>query len=76
MKIISVNVGGVRTVEWDGNTVRTGIYKEPVPGRVRVGRLNLEEATGRRTFTSRAGRTRPSTSTRRSTTRFGKANSV
>ena len=42
MKIISVNVGGVRTVEWDGQQVATGIFKAPVEGRARVGKLNLE----------------------------------
>lgn len=42
MKIISVNVSGVRMVEWDGQQVATGIFKAPVEGRVRVGRLNLE----------------------------------
>ena len=42
MKIISVNVGPVRTFNWDGQEVTTAIYKEPVEGRVRVGRLVLE----------------------------------
>ncbi len=42
MKIISVNVSGVRMVEWDGQQVATGIFKAPVEGRARVGRLNLE----------------------------------
>ena len=41
-RLISVNVGLPRTVEWRGRTVRTGIWKQPVQGRRRVGRLNVE----------------------------------
>jgi ferredoxin-NADP reductase/MOSC domain-containing protein YiiM len=37
-----VNVGLPREIEWKGPVVRTGIWKEPVHGRCRVGRLNLE----------------------------------
>src|SRR2546422_2507307 len=42
MKVVSINVGLPREVEWRGKTVRTSIFKEPVPGRVRVERLNVE----------------------------------
>jgi MOSC domain-containing protein YiiM len=35
-------VGLPREVEWRGKTVRTSIFKEPVTGRVRVERLNVE----------------------------------
>lgn len=42
MKLLSVNVGLPREVEAGGRTVRTSIWKSPVPGRVRVGRLNLD----------------------------------
>ena len=42
MKIISVNVGRPRLVEWRGHTIKTSIWKSPVEGRVRVGRENLE----------------------------------
>jgi MOSC domain-containing protein YiiM len=38
----SVNVGLPRDVLWKGRVVRTGIFKEPVAGRVAVRRLNLE----------------------------------
>jgi len=31
-----------RDIEWKGRTVHTGIWKSPVGGRCRVGRLNLE----------------------------------
>ena len=42
MKLVSVNVGMPRDVDWRGQNVRTSIFKEPVSGRVRVLRLNLE----------------------------------
>ena len=42
MKLVSVNVGGPREVEWRGRKVRTSIWKTAVEGRVRVNRLNLE----------------------------------
>src|SRR5436309_13543575 len=42
MQIISINVGLPREVEWRNEIVRTSIYKEPVTGRVRVDRLNID----------------------------------
>lgn len=42
MKVVSVNVGLPREVPWHGKTVLTSIYKAPVPGPVRVKRLNVE----------------------------------
>jgi MOSC domain-containing protein YiiM len=42
LKLISVNVGRPRTVEWRGRRVRSAIWKAPVAGPVRVTRLNLE----------------------------------
>lgn len=42
MKLLSVNVGLPREVEWHGRKVRTSIWKSPKEGRVRVARLNLE----------------------------------
>ena len=41
-RLLSVNVGLPRDVEWNGRVVHTGIWKEPVRGRCGVGRLNLE----------------------------------
>ncbi|WP_407176539.1 MOSC domain-containing protein [Bradyrhizobium sp. STM 3562] len=41
-RLLSVNVGLPRDIEWKGRTVHTGIWKNPVRGRRRVGRLNLE----------------------------------
>ena len=42
MKLVSVNAGLPRQVDWRGRSVRTSIWKAAVPGRVRVDRLNLE----------------------------------
>ncbi len=42
MKVVSVNVGLPRDVEWHGRRVRTSIWKEPVTGTVRVTTLNID----------------------------------
>jgi MOSC domain-containing protein YiiM len=42
MKLISINVGLPRDVNWRGKTVRTSIWKSPVEGRVSVSKLNLD----------------------------------
>lgn len=41
-RLISVNVGLPRDVEWKGKTVRTAIWKQPVEGRRMVRRLNID----------------------------------
>ncbi|SOE86836.1 MOSC domain-containing protein [Burkholderia sp. YR290] len=41
-RLLSVNVGFPRDIEWKGRTVHTGIWKNPVSGRCRAGRLNLD----------------------------------
>ena len=41
MKLVSINVGGPREIEWGGRLVRTSIFKDPVVGPVHVGKLNL-----------------------------------
>lgn len=41
MRIISVNVGLPHKVPYRGRSISTGIYKEPVEGRIKVHRLNL-----------------------------------
>jgi len=41
IKLISVNCGLPRQVLWHGRSVTTGIYKEPVSGRVALRKLNL-----------------------------------
>ncbi|RCJ40825.1 molybdenum cofactor biosysynthesis protein [Nostoc minutum NIES-26] len=42
MQVISINVGLPREVLWKGKTVTTGIFKEPVEGRVMMRSLNLD----------------------------------
>ena len=42
MKVLSVNVGKPKTVEYEGRHVRTAIWKYPVSGTVIVGELNLD----------------------------------
>jgi MOSC domain-containing protein YiiM len=42
VKILSVQVGRPRSVSFDGRIARTGIYKSPVHGPVKVATLNLE----------------------------------
>jgi len=42
MKLLSVNVGLPREVEWDGRMIQTSIFKAPVSGRVHVRKLNLD----------------------------------
>src|SRR6185436_8823626 len=38
----AVNVGLPQDIQWRGETVRTGVWKRPVEGRVAARRLNLE----------------------------------
>jgi MOSC domain-containing protein YiiM len=42
MKLVSVNVGLPREVLYKGKTVKTGIFKRPVAGRIRLRTLNLD----------------------------------
>jgi MOSC domain-containing protein YiiM len=42
VRLVSVNVGLPRDVDWHGRVVRTSIWKSPVRGPVRVTSLNLE----------------------------------
>ncbi|MFI7068154.1 MOSC domain-containing protein [Kribbella sp. NPDC050124] len=41
MRLVSVNVGKPRTIAWRGQQVRSAIWKEPVPDRRWVDRLNV-----------------------------------
>src|SRR5437868_4153833 len=41
MKLVSVNTGLPRNVTWHGRNVTTGIFKQPVQGRVALRKLNL-----------------------------------
>ena len=41
-RLLSVNVGLPRDIPWNGKTVRTSIWKDPVQGRRMVRRLNVD----------------------------------
>ena len=41
-RLVSVNVGLPRDIEWHGQTVHTAVWKEPVEGRRMVRRLNID----------------------------------
>jgi ferredoxin-NADP reductase/MOSC domain-containing protein YiiM len=41
-RLVSVNVGMPKNVQWRGKTVHTGIWKTPVEGPVMVRRLNID----------------------------------
>jgi len=41
MKLLSVNVGLPRDIEWRGKVVRTSIFKSTVSGPIRLTKLNL-----------------------------------
>ena len=40
--LVSVNVGMPKNVPWHGKNVYTGVFKDPVSGHRRVGKLNIE----------------------------------
>jgi MOSC domain-containing protein YiiM len=42
MKIISVNIGLPKEIFHEGRLIRTGIFKQPADGRLRVTALNLD----------------------------------
>jgi MOSC domain-containing protein YiiM len=42
LRVVAVSVAVARTVPWGQRRVRTGIFKEPVAGKVNVKRLGLE----------------------------------
>jgi len=44
-RVVSVNVGPPRNVLWNSHNVVTGIFKEPVAGRVRISTLGLDGDT-------------------------------
>lgn len=41
-RLVSVNVGGPRELEWEGKTVRTAIWKDAVEGPRMVRRINID----------------------------------
>ena len=40
-RVLSVNVGSVRTLEWRGRAITTGIWKQPVSGRIALRGVNF-----------------------------------
>ena len=42
MKVISINISEPRVVAVGRKQVETGIFKTPVPGHLKVGKLNLQ----------------------------------
>ena len=57
MKLASLNLGLPREVVWHGHPVITGIFKQPVAGRVVLRKLNLDgdrQAVVRRPVWSRS----------------------
>jgi MOSC domain-containing protein YiiM len=42
MRLMSVNIGMPRTITLDGRPVRTGIFKEPRAGRIKIHALGIE----------------------------------
>lgn len=40
-RVVSVNVGAIRQVEWEGEIISTGIWKNPVEGRVALRGVNF-----------------------------------
>ena len=42
MKLISLNVGLPREIAWEGKTITTGIFKQPITGPAMVRTLNLD----------------------------------
>lgn len=42
LKLLSLNVGLPTQVTFEGQLITTGIFKEPIPGRIRLRKLNLE----------------------------------
>lgn len=41
-RVLRISVSKPKVVEWNGRLVATGIFKEPVEGKVKVGKLNLD----------------------------------
>lgn len=41
-RLVSLNVGLPRDIAWRGKTVRTGVWKNPVQGRLAVRKLNID----------------------------------
>ena len=55
-RLLSVNVGLPRDVQWRGRTVHTGVWKHPVDGPQTVGTLNID-GDGQGDLAGHGGRT-------------------
>jgi MOSC domain-containing protein YiiM len=55
MRVVSVNVGMPREVDWKGRKVLTGIFKSPVAAKLTVRRLNID-GDGQADLTVHGGR--------------------
>jgi hypothetical protein len=44
-RVTSLNVGGVRHVDWQGRDITTGIWKQPVETRLALRGVNFEVTT-------------------------------
>ncbi len=55
IRLVSVQVGRPRTVRWRAKQVSTGIYKEPVEGRILLRRFNLGGSASSPDGSRRAG---------------------
>ena len=42
MKLLSINVSPPKEITHQGKVIRTGIFKDPIEGRIKVNKLNLE----------------------------------
>src|SRR5438477_11490920 len=73
MKLLSVNVGLSREVNWQRKLVTTGIFKEPVQGPVMMRRLNLD-GDQQADLTVHGGVNKAFISIHRNTTAIGEAN--
>ena len=72
-RLLSVNVGLPRDIDWKGRTVHTGIWKEPVHKRCWAGRMNLS-ATVRAIWLGTGASSGPCSSTRPNRIAIGRRN--
>ena len=74
-RLLSVNVGLPRDIEWQGKTVHTAVWKTPVQGRRMTRRLNVD-GDGQGDWQGMAANTGQSLSTRSNLIVIGKTSSV
>jgi hypothetical protein len=74
-RLLSVNVGLPRDIEWQGRTVHTAVWKAPIQGRRMVRRLNVD-GDGQGDLAAMAANTVPSLSIRSNLIIIDKTSSV